>query len=136
MDAPSQNITLLPDGTVNFLPVRLNRQPIIVLGLTADEMFATAAISAVVGILLGIPMAFLFKAFAMLPTMLLLCIAVGVFTGGRLLRRLKRGRPETWLYREMQWRLVNRFPSLTTWLGGKELINRSGLWSHRRGHSL
>lgn len=29
----------LDDGTLRFLPNRLNRQPVIVLGLTADEMW-------------------------------------------------------------------------------------------------
>lgn len=136
MDITSAKITYLPDGTVNFLPVRLNRQPVVVLGLTADEMFLTAGISAAVGVLVGGVIAVAAGEIAIVPTALVVTIGIGVFTGGRLLRRLKRGRPETWLYRQLQWRVVNQLPLLTTWVGGRDLINRSGIWSHRRDDQL
>ena len=32
---------LFQDGTLSFLPTRLNRQPVVIGGLTADEMWIT-----------------------------------------------------------------------------------------------
>jgi len=52
--------------------------------------------------------------------------------GGGILRRQKRGRPETWLYRQMQWWLALRQPVFAGWTGGRALITRSGFWSVRR----
>ena len=57
---------------------------------------------------------------------------VGVFIGGGILRRLKRGRPDTWLYRQLQWRIATRHPLMAGWVGGHVLISRSGFWSTRR----
>ncbi|OLY75729.1 conjugal transfer protein [Pseudomonas sp. ATCC PTA-122608] len=122
----------LPDGTLRFLPTRLNRQPVIVLGLTADEMWITVAASAVLGIAIGIAAAVLFESIALGPTMMMLCIALGLFIGGKLLRRHKRGKPETWLYRHLQWSIAKRFQLLTAWTGGADIVVRSGLWSTRR----
>jgi len=69
---------------------------------------------------------------ALIPTFIVLGIACGIFVGGGMLRRQKRGRPETWLYRQLQWTLSTRWPLLAGWLGGNHLIARSGLWSGRR----
>jgi conjugative transfer region protein (TIGR03750 family) len=122
----------LPDGTLRFLPTRLNRQPVIVLGLTADEMWITVAASAVLGIAIGVAAALLFESIALGPTMMMLCIALGLLIGGKLLRRHKRGKPETWLYRHLQCSIAKRFPLLTAWTGGADIVVRSGLWSTRR----
>jgi len=122
----------LPDGTLRFLPTRLNRQPVIVLGLTADEMWITVATSAVLGIVIGVAAAVLLESIALAPTMIMLCIALGLFIGGKLLRRHKRGKPETWLYRHLQWCIAMRLPLLTAWTGGTGLVTRSGRWSTRR----
>ncbi|WP_239441125.1 DUF3487 family protein, partial [Pseudomonas aeruginosa] len=60
----------------------------------------------------------------------------GVFIGGGILRRLKRGRPDTWLYRQLQWRIATRYPLVAGWVGGGTgqhgLISRSGFWTTRR----
>ena len=54
------------DTLVTFLPHRLNRQPVVVRGLTADELWFCAGLSAVAGFALGLPL----SAFAQgLPTM-------------------------------------------------------------------
>jgi len=68
----------------------------------------------------------------MAPTCIVLGIAFGVFVGGGILRRQKRGRPETWLYRQMQWWLALRHPWLAAWVGDRALVTRSGFWSVRR----
>ena len=52
-DAP---ITL-PDGTLTFLPERLNRDPAVLRGLTNDEMWVALIVGAVLGVVLGAPLA-------------------------------------------------------------------------------
>lgn len=121
------------DGTINFLPHRLNRQPVVVRGLTADELWICTGLFAAAGMALGIPAAWLANSIAVVPTAILLAIAAGLFVGGGLLRRKKRGRPETWLYRQIQWWLANNCPALTRRFT-YQLITRSGVWTTRRGN--
>ncbi|VFR27505.1 FIG01210734: hypothetical protein [plant metagenome] len=121
------------DGTVSFLPHRLNRHPVVVRGLTADELWICCGLSGAAGLLLGAPLAWLFSTIALAPTCIVLGIAFGVFVGGGMLRRQKRGRPDTWLYRHLQWWIASRYPLLAGWVGGHVLIMRSGFWSNRRG---
>ncbi|GHU29626.1 hypothetical protein AGMMS50256_14930 [Betaproteobacteria bacterium] len=120
------------DGLVAFLPHRLNRQPVVVRGLTADELWICAGLSALAGFVPGVLLAWLTLSIAMVPTCLVAAIALGLFVGGGFLRRQKRGRPETWLYRHLQWRLALRHPGLGDRIGGRHLITRSGCWSTRR----
>ncbi|MBY4674368.1 TIGR03750 family conjugal transfer protein [Burkholderia multivorans] len=122
----------LQDGLVAFLPHRLNRQPVVVRGLTADELWICAGLSAAAGLALGLPLAWITRSIAMVPTLIVAAIALGVFAGGGFLRRQKRGRPDTWLYRQIQWRLALRYPALAALMGGRSLITRSGFWSTRR----
>jgi conjugative transfer region protein (TIGR03750 family) len=56
MSGPSD---IRSDGTVTFLPHRLNRQPVIVRGLTADELWITVGLSGLAGFILGVPLAWL-----------------------------------------------------------------------------
>lgn len=71
-------ISFTSEGTVNFLPNRLNRQPIVVLGLTANELFFVGLSSAIAGVVIGIPFAFVFSAFAMVPTVVLFAVFLGI----------------------------------------------------------
>jgi conjugative transfer region protein (TIGR03750 family) len=121
-------------GTVTFLPHRLNRQPVIVRGLTADELWITVGLSATGGLVFGVPLAWLTHSIAMAPTMIMVGIAAGVFFGGGMLRRAKRGRPDTWVYRQIQWWIRRHYPVLSRTLGGRDLITRSGFWTTRRGN--
>ena len=120
------------DGLVTFLPHRLNRQPVVVRGLTADELWICAGLSAVAGFVVGVPLAWATHSIAMVPTVVVAGVALGVFAGGGFLRRQKRGRPDTWLYRQLQWRLALRHPLMASWLGEHGLITRSGRWATRR----
>ena len=120
------------EGLVAFLPHRLNRQPIVVRGLTADELWFCAGLSAAAGLLAGIALAWLFNSIAMAPTVVVAFIALGVYFGGGRLRSTKRGRPDTWLYRYMQWRVTVRMPAVGGYIGGAQLVTRSGFWSTRR----
>ena len=120
------------DGTVGFLPHRLNRQPVVVRGLTADELWISAGLSAAVGLVLSLPLVWLTGAIGVLPTVIVASVAAGVFVGGGILRRRKRGRPDTWLYRHLQWRIASRSTMLAPYVGGASLITRSGRWTTRR----
>lgn len=122
-----------PDGAVTFLPHRLNRQPIVVRGLTADELWICTGLAATAGLGFGIPLAWVTGSIAMIPTAIVISIAAGLFIGGGLLRRQKRGRPETWLYRHLQWWVACRYLSLANILRTQELVTRSGYWTTRRG---
>lgn len=120
------------DGTVAFLPHRLNRHPVVVRGLTADELWVCCGLSGAAGLLVGAPLSWVFSTIAIAPTCIVLGIAAGVFAGGGFLRRQKRGRPDTWLYRQLQWCIAAQHPRLAGWVGGHALVRRSGLWSVRR----
>lgn len=124
-----------PDGTVAFLPHRLNRHPVVVRGLTSDELWVCAGLSGALGLVVGVPLAIALTTIAIVPTTIVLAIALGVFAGGGTLRRLKRGRPDTWLYRQIQWRVALRQPLLAPFVGGHALVTRSGWWSTRRSRS-
>jgi conjugative transfer region protein (TIGR03750 family) len=123
------------DGTVTFLPHRLNRHPVVVRGLTADELWICCGLSGAAGLLVGAPLSWMFRTIALAPTFVVLGVALGVFIGGGILRRLKRGRPDTWLYRQLQWRIATRHPLMAGWVGGHVLISRSGFWTTRRSAS-
>ncbi len=66
------------------------------------------------------------------PTAILLVITLGIFGGGGMLRRWKRGRPDTWLNRQIQWQIRRSYPVQADILGVSNLISRSGRWSTRR----
>jgi len=117
---------------VTFLPHRLNRQPVVVRGLTADELWICCGLSGSGGLLLGLPLAWLLSTIALIPTFIVLGIVAGIFIGGGMLRRQKRGRPETWLYRQLQYSISTRWPFLSGWIGGDSLIVRAGFWTTRR----
>jgi conjugative transfer region protein (TIGR03750 family) len=83
------------DSMVTFLPHRLNRQPVVVRGLTANELWICAGLSGALGFALGCALAWMTLSVALIPTLIVAGIALGIFAGGGFLRRQKRGRPET-----------------------------------------
>ncbi|OES50145.1 TIGR03750 family conjugal transfer protein, partial [Pseudomonas aeruginosa] len=119
---------LFQDGTLSFLPTRLNRQPVVIGGLTADEMWITVFTSGAAGFVLGIPAALVAGNAACIPLGALLVGALGLGIGSRVLRRMKRGRPDTWFYRQVELALTLRFPVF----GNRRLVTRSGAWTSRR----
>src|SRR5690606_21989746 len=129
----SSNPELNNDDTVSFLPHRLNHQPVVVRGLTADELWSCVGLSTLAGLLLGLPLAWLTSTLAVVPTVIVAAVAFGVFAGGSALRRRKRGRPDTWLYRQLQWHIAHGYPLFSPWVGGDSLVTRSGYWTTRRG---
>lgn len=122
-DAPAT----LPDGTLTFVPERLNRDPAVLRGLTNDEMWVALVIGAELGVILGAPLAVATASIATLPSCMFICMALVLLGGGKLMRRAKRARPETWLYRRLQWHLAVHLG-----VGSHELILHSGPWTVRR----
>lgn len=120
------------DGTLLFLPSRLNNQPVVIGGLTADEMWVTVFGSAGVGLVIGIPLAF-FVTPAMPVVTALAGGTAGLLIAARVLRRLKRGRPETWLYRRAQWLIAEQGP---TFMNSARLVIRTGAWTCKRRGQL
>ncbi|AXL70966.1 TIGR03750 family conjugal transfer protein [Pseudomonas aeruginosa] len=120
------------DRTVQFLPHRLNRHPVVVRGLTANELWVCAGLSGLLGLASGVALALMLATIAIVPTAILLAVSAGIFIGGGALRRLKRGRPETWLYRHLQWWIALHLPPLATLTDGHRLVTRSGYWNTRR----
>lgn len=119
---------VLDDGTLSFLPVRLNTQPVVMGGLTADEMWATILFSGIAGFVLGIPVAILTHVWALIIAGALVGGVLGLTVASRILRRMKRGRPETWVYRQLQLNIARHFQ---TWNAAR-LITRTGAWTCHR----
>jgi conjugative transfer region protein (TIGR03750 family) len=118
----------LKDGTLDFLPHNLNRQPIIMGGLTADEMWGTVAVCSGIGLVLGIPVSFLFSNPALFIVGALVGGVLGLTIASRILRKMKRGRPDTWFYRQLQFYMAQHLP----FFGGPNLVTRKGAWTCRR----
>src|SRR3546814_10574726 len=115
------------------MPHRLNRHPVVVRGLMADELWICCGLSGAAVLLTVAPLSWIFSTIAMAPTFIFVSIALGVFVGGGTLRRKKRGRPDTWLYRQLQWRLTISYPLLAGRVRGQALVTRTGYWTIRRG---
>lgn len=80
---------LSDDGTLIFLPVRLNNQPVIMGGLTADEMWATLAISAGSGLVIGILAAILTHIWALIIATAMLFAILGLTLSSRFFTALE-----------------------------------------------
>ena len=127
MDETRPSRECLADGTLVFLPERLNHDPVVLRGLTNDELWVALGLGALFGLLLGLPLAIVGGAIALLPTAMIASMAVSLLVGGTLLRRAKRARPEAWLYRRLEWELAHRWH-----LGRGGLILHTGPWTVRR----
>lgn len=127
----SDDIARLADGTLSFLPERLNCDPAVLRGLTNDEMWVSLGAGAVLGLVFGVPLAIVTASIAMAPTGMIVGMAIILLVSGTLLRRAKRARPETWLYRNLQWKLAIRLH-----IGREALVIHSGPWTVRRTRRL
>ncbi|WP_111748814.1 TIGR03750 family conjugal transfer protein [Salinisphaera orenii] len=94
--------------TIAFVPTRLNLAPVVFRGMTGREVGLVACAGLVAGIPVGVGAMFIpvIGAFAMVPTGMALTAGAFVWFGGAALRRIRRGRPETWLYRRIQYELA------------------------------
>ncbi|WP_313025530.1 TIGR03750 family conjugal transfer protein [Pseudomonas lopnurensis] len=125
-------------ATIEFLPDRLNRPPIVFRGLTSAEMFLAFAVGASVGLALGIALAIALGYLAVAPSAMLLGGFFAVFFSGSWLANKKRGRSPMWLYRAIQMRLtLSSFGSIFHAFGltDRRLVLRESHWSVRRNRN-
>lgn len=119
---------VLEDGTLSFLPTRLNSQPVVIGGLSADEMWITLLLTSTGGLILGTTLAILTQVWALIIPCGLAGGALGLSIASKLLRRWKRGKPDTWLYRRLQLSVAEYLPTYNT----ARLITHTGAWTCRR----
>lgn len=113
------------EGTVTFIPERLNKFPVVLRGLTSDELIVTFVAGLIVGTVIGI-MVFIIvgKAF-LIPTSMMLVTAIALWITSTTLRRAKRNKPDTWFYRKS-----SGLPSLgggTNWVRHSLFVRVIGL---------
>lgn len=111
--------------TIRFLPDRLNAEPVVFRGFTTPEM----GLAALAGVGLGlawslslIPLA----GWVIIPTGMLVTPLLVIGFGGKWLMRLKRGKPENFI-----WQLL-AMKKRQLGVGDPSLIVTSQGWSLRR----
>lgn len=112
-------------ATIEFMPDRLNAEPVVFRGFTTPELGLTVLFSLFAGLVAAVPVA-LFLGWIAFPAVALLMPLVTVIFGGRLMARFKRGKPENYLYRRLELQL-SRMGS-----GNSGLILRSRILALRR----
>lgn len=113
-------------ATIEFLPDRLNREPTVFRGLTTTELFIALGGGLVSGLLCGIFPAVVLGIWALIPTGALAGAMLAIMAGGKWLARLKRGRPDTWLYRAAGALFARHG------FGTPKLVQTSAVWTVRR----
>ena len=113
-------------GTIPFLPERLNREPAVFRGLTVSELLIALLVGLATGATAGAIPAVLWRNWSFVPGCALPGGAQAILCGGRWLARLKRGRPESWLYRARELKLA-RFG-----IGTQRFVLHDGVWAIRR----
>ncbi|PVZ81192.1 TIGR03750 family conjugal transfer protein [Serratia sp. S1B] len=112
-------------ATITFLPDRLNAEPVVFKGFTTPELFITAGLSFLGGLVVAIPVT-PFLGWLAFPTVSLLMPLFTLFFGGKLMVRFKRGKPENYLYRRAELWLSRQH------IGNPRLIHHSQRWALRR----
>lgn len=111
--------------TIDFLPERLNQEPVVFRGFTTPELGLGALLGAILGLIVSLPLSVLFG-WIMLPTCVLLMPLVVIVFGGGVLSRIKRGKPAHYLSQ----RIALKRQSLG--IGKRQFILVSQSWSLRR----
>lgn len=124
--------------TIEFIPDRLNAKAIVFHGLTTHEIFTAAGIGFMVGLFLGLLLVALIG-WVIVPTCALIMPLLVVFCSGKGLTKLKRGKPENYIYRLFALRLqqwgLSQFIGLRR-LSEDGLITVSQGWFLRRSQSV
>lgn len=107
--------------TITFIPERLNKQPSVYRGMTISELFIVAAIGVGIGMLIGIITMLFYPNWVMIPTCMVIMGFLSIRFGGLYVSRLKRGKPDTWLERFVEFK---RSPS--------RFITSENYWSLKR----
>lgn len=111
-------------ASIDFLPKRINDPPVVFRGMTLREVMLMAGAGFGVCLVPGIVLAVIVEMPALAPTVAVLGMAGALGGGGTIMRRLRRGRPPSLLYRQIAWTLATHgIP-----LGDERLITRSGVY--------
>lgn len=110
--------------TIHFLPDRLNAEAVVFRGFTTPELGLAALSGALLGLLLTLP--FVFISWLIIPSGMLLGPLFAVLLGGRIMTRLKRGKPENYIWQ----RLALRMSRMGMGTAGTILVNSD--WSLKR----
>ncbi|MFT0140841.1 TIGR03750 family conjugal transfer protein [Alcanivoracaceae bacterium MT1] len=111
--------------TITFVPGRLNQAPVVFRGMTGREVVLVGVAGFILFLPIGLLGGWLTGKPAVIPTAMFAGVALMLWFGGAVLRRLRRGKPETWLYRRLAWRLALR--GFNQW----DFITRSATYSTR-----
>lgn len=115
---------------IDFLPDRLNREPVVFRGMTTTELFMALLAGLFCGAASGSAAAIAVGEWALIPTGALGTAVLFILVGGRWLARLKRGRPDTWLYRHLGAWFARKG------MGDSKLVQQSAVWVTRRRAAL
>ncbi|EOU7469191.1 TIGR03750 family conjugal transfer protein [Escherichia coli] len=114
--------------TIRFLPDRLNVEPAVFRGFTTPELGLAALTGAVAGVIWPLPLIPLLG-WVIIPTGMLLTPLLLVWFGGVWISRLKRGKPDNWLWQHLA-------KKSSAWGGDrKTFIREAHGWSLRRTRS-
>ncbi|MCC3701663.1 TIGR03750 family conjugal transfer protein [Rouxiella badensis] len=112
--------------TIDFLPDRLNTEPVIFRGFTAPEMGLAGVAGLLIGGVITLPLIPL-VGWVIIPTGMLLTPLLLIGFGGHWMVRIKRGKPENYIWQ----RLEEKKHRLG--YGDRTLIFKSQSWSlHRK----
>ncbi len=117
--------------TINWVPKRLNAAPVVFRGMTGKEVGTLTLSGLGVFTPLGILTALIMGTIAMVPTVAFLGAGLTLVFGGTIMRRLRRGRPTSLMYRQMQF-----YMACKGFGAGERLITRSSTYSMRRNPAL
>lgn len=111
-------------ASIDFIPKRINDPPVVFRGMTLREVGIMTISGFLGGLPPGITLAIVMGMPAMAPTVGVAFMALALGAGGTIMRRIRRGRPPSLLYRQITYRLA-------TWgiaLGSERLITRSSVY--------
>ncbi|HID8404510.1 TPA: TIGR03750 family conjugal transfer protein [Serratia marcescens] len=111
--------------TIRFLPDRLNAEPVVFRGFTTPEMGLAALAGVGLGLLVSLPFLPL-AGWVVIPTGMLVTPLLVIWFGGSRLTRLKRGKPENYIWQHLEARKRRM-----GWGDPTLIIDKQG-WSLRR----
>lgn len=95
-------------ATIDWVPRLLNSPPVVFRGMTMAEVGMMTGLGLAVFVPISIPLALVFHAIALVPSIAFLGTGIVLAFGGTLMTRLRRGRPTALVYREAQLALAKR----------------------------
>ncbi|WP_185265973.1 TIGR03750 family conjugal transfer protein [Halopseudomonas xiamenensis] len=117
--------------TISWVPKRLNAAPVVFRGMTGKEVATLTLAGLGVFTPVGIVAALIMGVIAMAPTVAFLGAGLTLFFGGTIMRRLRRGRPTSLMYRQLQFYLACKGFS-----SAEKLITQTARYSIRRNPIL